>query len=250
MHRFTTRPVSSFLLVGVIAATASLAPGTGTATATEHPATPAAASCATATPGAGMGAMAMGSPMAGMDMGTPMPGMAMEMEFDQQYIDMMMPHHQAIIAMSQAALGRLEDERLRTIAQNIIDAQSAEMEELRGYRERFYGDPAPMSMDEQMMGMMDQMMPGMGSMAEMATQMDPAAQVAAICAAADADLAFIELTIAHHEMAITASEAALDQAVNDEIRAFAERVIEDQQGEIDELGAIREDLSGAATPAA
>ncbi len=191
----------------------------------------------------------MSTPMAGMDheamdMGTP----AMSAEFDQMYIDMMMPHHESIVAMAQAALNRLEDDRLREIAQRIIDAQSAEMDELRGYRNDFYGDGDPMPMNEQMMGMMTQMMPGMGSMEEMAMQMDATSQVAAICEAEDADLAFIDLTIPHHVMAIAASEAAREQATHDEIRAFAERVIEDQQREIVELQEIRMELYGSATP--
>jgi uncharacterized protein (DUF305 family) len=45
------------------------------------------------------------TPAAGMD--------HMAMEFDQMYIDMMIPHHQSIIALAQAALPRLTDERLR-----------------------------------------------------------------------------------------------------------------------------------------
>ena len=201
--------------------------------------------------------MAMGTPgammgdMAGMGMGTPMAGMDhMAMELDQMYIDMMIPHHAAIIALSQAALPRLEDARLQEIAQNIVDAQSAEIEELRGYREAFYGEAESMPMDEAMMAAMTEMMPGMsGTMEEMAFQMDPAAQVAAICAAEDTDLAFIDMTIAHHRMAIDSSEPVVAGATNEEIREFAQRVIEDPQREIDELEEIQADLTGEATPA-
>jgi len=46
-----------------------------------------------------------------------------------------------------------------------------------------------------------------------------------------------------------ASEAALELATHDEIRTIAERVIQDQQREIDELSAIRQELTGEATPA-
>ena len=207
---------------------------------------------AAATPGAGMGdmqGMDASSGMAGMDMGSPMAGMDMSMmPLDQMYIDMMIPHHASIIALSDAALPRLTDPRLQEIAQSIIDAQGAEIEELRGYREQFYGDPNPMAMDAAMMEAMDAMMPGMGSMDEMAFQMDAAAQVAAICGAEDADLTFIDLVIPHHEMAITASEPVASGAANEELKAFAERVIADQQREIAELGAIREELYGSATP--
>jgi uncharacterized protein (DUF305 family) len=198
-----------------------------------------------ASPMAGMEGMAMGTPAAGEhDMA------GMSVEFDHLYIDMMIPHHASIIALAQAAQDRLTDERLQTIAANIITTQQAEIEELRGYREQWYGSAEPMPMDASMMGMMMEMMPGMGDMASMQMQMDPEALVTTFCGAEDPDLAFIELTIPHHEMAITTSEAALEQAMHDEIRMIAERVIQDQQREIDELSAIRQELSGEATPAA
>ena len=201
--------------------------------------------------------MVAASPMAGMEgmtLGTPMAGdehdmAGMTVEFDQLYIDMMLPHHASIIALAQAAQDRLTDERLQVIAGNIITSQSAENEELRGYREAWYGSAEPMPMHGAMMGMMTEMMPGMGDMESMHMQMDPRALVAAFCAEENADLAFIELTIPHHEMAIRASEAALDQATHDELRGVAERVITDQQREIEELEQIAADLAGEATPA-
>ena len=217
---------------------------------------------AMASPGAMMGSMpASGMPMDGMAMGTPMAGMGQmaDMEFDQMYIDMMIPHHASIIAMAEAAQDRLTEERLREIASAIIDTQQPEIAELRGHRERFYGEAMPMPMDpaamqamhEMMPGMaevMDEMMPGMGAMMDgMAFQMDTAGQVAAICAADNPDLAFIDLVIPHHQMAIIASEAALERSVHSETRDFAQRVIAAQQHEIDVLTAIRQELNGAAT---
>jgi len=186
--------------------------------------------------------------MTGMDAASPMAGMDMAMEFDQLYIDMMIPHHQSIIALAEAALPHLTDERLEAIAYTIIDVQGVEVEELRDYRQQFYGSAEPMMMDEHMMGMMMDAMPNMGSMEDMMTQMDPEAQVAAFCAAGDPDLAFINLIIPHHEMAITASEIALTQATHQEIKDFAQKVINDQQREIDELTQIYSELSGDATP--
>ncbi len=260
-------PVRQLVAAGLflaVAATVPFGPFAAPTDAIAVQATPAAGNpCAAATPTVGMAmgtpmaGMAMGTPMAGMDhsgmdMGSPMAGMeGMAMELDQLYIDMMIPHHASIVAMAQAALTRLEDERLVEIAERIVATQSAEIEELRGYRTDFYGGAEPMPMDDHSMGMMAEAMPGMtGDMDEMAAQMDPRAQVAAICAAGDADLAFIDLTIPHHESAIAASEAAVERATHDEIRAFAERVIADQRREIDELRAIRAELAGTASPEA
>lgn len=213
----------------------------GEAAVARQQATPSPASCETVATPTG----AMGTPMAGMGhdhgMGTP----AMAVEFDQSYIDMMIPHHASIIALAQAALPRLTDERLIALAENIISAQEAEIEELQGHRVHFYGSPDPMPVDD---AAMTRMMGDMSmSMDEMMVMMDADALVSTFCASADPDLAFIDLTIPHHQSAISASEVALQQATHAEIRTFAERVIRDQQREIDELNAVREDLSASGS---
>jgi uncharacterized protein (DUF305 family) len=58
------------------------------------------------------------------------------------------------------------------------------------------------------------------------------------------DLAYIDMVILHHQMAIDTSEIALEQAGHQESRDIAERVIAQQQIEIDELETIRVDLEG------
>lgn len=242
MMLFGLAPASAGVLLAVLAL-AMLRPLPATAHQDATPSAP--ASCAAATPAAAP-AMDHGS-MTGMEIATP--GMEMDIEFDQLYIDMMLPHHGSIVAMAQAALPRLQDERLREIAQTIIATQSDEQEELRSYRAQLYGSAVPAPMDAHTMDMMMTAMPGMGSMDEMMFQMDATAQVAAICAAEATDLGFIDLAIPHHEMAITASVTALEQSTHPEIRGFAQRVIDAQSAEIEELSAIRAELS-SGTPAA
>ena len=105
-------------------------------------------------------------------------------------------------------------------------------------------------MDESMMGMMTEQMPGMRVMDEMHLLMDAKSLVEAFCAGEDPDLTFIDLTMPHHEMAIAASEVALEKAVHPEIREIAQGVIEAQQREVDELRVIRLELTGDATPSA
>jgi uncharacterized protein (DUF305 family) len=198
----------------------------------------------TASPIAGMDGMAMGTPASDHDME------GQSVEFDQLYIDMMIPHHQSIIAMAQAARDRLTDERLQATAESIITTQDAEITQLRLLREQWYGGARSMPKDETMMGMMMEQMPGMGVMDQMTMLMDAEALVAAFCAGSDPDLTFIEVTIPHHEMAIAASEAALEKAVHPEIKEIAQGVVEAQQREIDELTAIQVELASGATPAA
>lgn len=207
--------------------------------------TPESASCDQAgTPVAATAAMDHG----GHGAATPAMGME-QVEFDQLYIDMMLPHHGSIVALAGVALPLLEDPRLQEMALEIVETQTAEQAELQALRNGWYGSPEPAPMDDAMMSMMMEAMPGMGTAEEMMQMMDAEWQIQTFCAADDYDLAFIDQTIPHHQMAIDASEIALEQAVHPEIAAIARNVIATQQAEIDELEIIRAELTGEATPA-
>jgi uncharacterized protein (DUF305 family) len=174
---------------------------------------------------------------------------AMAMDFDLMYIDMMILHHASIVALANAALPELTDPRLQEMASNIISVQSDEVAQLTEWRLAWYGSGDPMPMDEAMMSQMVEMMPGLGDATSMKNQMDADYQVSTFCAAADPDLAFIELVIPHHQMAIDSSVMAVEQATHPELASFAVKVIEDQQAEIDLLNQILDEMS-VATPAA
>ena len=181
--------------------------------------------------------------MAGMDHGA-MSGEAELPEFDQIYIDMMIPHHGCVVALAQAALPRLENEGLQTIAQAIILTQQDEQELLQTYREAWYGSAEPESMDAIMPAMMEYMPEAHDLMMADMDLMDADALVARFCSEDSADLAFIDLVIPHHESAIAASEPAVTDAVHLQIQDFAKNVIETQQSEIDQLTEIRSQLQG------
>lgn len=73
-------------------------------------------------------------------------GMAMdpaEMEnaepFDRAFIDAMVPHHQGAVAMAKQLLKSGEQPALRTMADDIIEAQTKEIEQMRGWRKAWYG---------------------------------------------------------------------------------------------------------------
>ena len=80
----------------------------------------------------------------GMDMSTPMGGMMMAMDtmmsampkestgmVDADFLLMMIPHHQSAIDMARVELEQGEDEETRAMAQAIIDAQVAEIAQMR-----------------------------------------------------------------------------------------------------------------------
>jgi uncharacterized protein (DUF305 family) len=167
-------------------------------------------------------------------------------EFDQLYIDMMVPHHEAIIALAEAALPTLTDPRLQEMAVAIIAAQSDENALLLQWRSEWYGSDEPAT-DEASMNAMLEAMP-VGTMDDMMQMMDPAALVATFCAADTPDLAFIQLTIPHHQMAVDASVVAVGQAVHPELAEYAQVVIDQQQAEIDMLNEILAEHEAAGTP--
>lgn len=251
MHRSSARTAALIVLLLAGWLVAAIATGGFADRGSAQEASPTPYSCDA---GSGQSTPTTGSDtMVGMAIATP----GGTVEFDQLYIDMMIPHHQSVIALAQAALPRLTDPRLKEIAQRIIDSQSAEIPELEGYRQQFYGSTQPQPMDQNAMAeMMQAMSGGTGGMGQeaanlqqMTKQMDPAAEVASFCSSENPDLAFIDLTIRHHQSAVMASQAALAHAVHQEIKTFAQKVIAAQQAEIDQLTAIRKDLTGA-TPAA
>lgn len=170
-----------------------------------------------------------------------------EVEFDQLYIDMMLPHHGSIIALSEAALPHLTDPRLIAMAEDIITNQSTENAQLAEWRSDWYGSSEPAT-DMGSMEMMLEAMP-VTDMEGMMREMDASSQVSTFCAAENPDLAFIEQVIPHHQMAIDTSEIALTEATHPELVAFAEDVIVAQQGEIDQLNAILDEYETDGTPA-
>lgn len=87
------------------------------------------------------GSLGMDAQMMGMGGEAMM--LAGEKPFDRAFVDMMIPHHQGAIRMARVELERGEDERLIGLAEEIIEAQSREIEEMNAWRRQWYGSPSP-----------------------------------------------------------------------------------------------------------
>lgn len=77
-----------------------------------------------------------------------------------RYLEGMIDHHQMALDMAQDCLTKATTESVKTLCQNILDAQSAEIETMQGWLSTWYGiDYAPMPMSDfmDMMDMMDMM---------------------------------------------------------------------------------------------
>src|SRR3990167_6111908 len=60
-------------------------------------------------------------------------------QYDERFIDMMIPHHEGAIMMSKDALKNANKPELKQLAQNIIDAQEKEIALMKQWRKEWYG---------------------------------------------------------------------------------------------------------------
>ncbi len=144
---------------------------------------------------------------------------------DQQFIDMMVPHHEGAVAMGRIAQQRAEHPEVRTMANDVVKAQSAEMAQMKSWRMMWYGN--------------DQT-PGMGSMPmmdgmDMGQSRDMMASIERLKTATPFDKAFIEEMVPHHQTAIAGARIARDKGQRAEIRKVAEDVIRVQTEEIGKM---------------
>lgn len=58
--------------------------------------------------------------------------------FDKAFIDAMIPHHRSAIDMARVALEESENEEIRALASDIVDAQTREIRQLRQWRQQWY----------------------------------------------------------------------------------------------------------------
>lgn len=58
---------------------------------------------------------------------------------DRDFIEMMIPHHEAAIAMSRIEMGSGHDARVKKVAKGIFDGQSKDVREMKAWYKAWYG---------------------------------------------------------------------------------------------------------------
>jgi len=151
---------------------------------------------------------------------------------DRAFIDMMVPHHESAIAMAELAQERAQHPELRQMADDIVAAQSAEISQLKDWRQEWFGSADTPSMEEM------PMLPGMSMPAGHSMSggaMDMTEEMDALRDADPFDRFFIDAMIRHHEQAVEAAHIVLAETSRDEVRGLAEDIIEAQTREIEQL---------------
>lgn len=140
--------------------------------------------------------------------------------FDRAFIDGMVPHHEAAIAMAQAAIDAgLTNPELVTIANDVISSQQLEIDQMHTWRDDWFGSSEIDPTGADALGLsMTQMGMQHGSMQ--------------FAGAGDVDAAFAETMIDHHQGAITMAQLAQKKGQHAEIRSLADEIIKAQKREI------------------
>lgn len=145
-------------------------------------------------------------------------GGMMGQNIDQHFIVQMIPHHEGAIEMAHVALERSKRPEIVSLANAIIEAQEAEIGDMRSWHQSWFGS-APSE------GGMGHNMPmhGMsGDTNELRSVSDE-----------EFDRAFIEQMIPHHEMAIMMADMLAAATTRPEMAALARQITTSQSREIE-----------------
>lgn len=140
-------------------------------------------------------------------------------QYDLQFIDSLTRHHQMAIDMATMAAPKFEHQPLKDAAKTTVDDQTKEIAQLRQWRDQWYPGAAPAE---------NMQLPGMSS-----TSMDMSHMQSMTGHALD--MMFIDMMIPHHEGGLAMGQDALAKAEHPEIKELAQKMVEKQKKEIDQM---------------
>lgn len=155
-------------------------------------------------------------------------------EYDLQFIDTMTKHHQMAVMMSDAAVQKGTDAKVKEFAREGGEDQKKDIERLATWRQQWYANAADAH---------NMQLPGAASMDMDMTHMQSSSGHAF-------DMMFVDMMIPHHRGALDMSRDALQKTQRQEIKAFAQETIDKQEKEIAELEAWKKSMGMPSTTGA
>ncbi|GAB4371711.1 MAG: hypothetical protein Kow00121_13450 [Elainellaceae cyanobacterium] len=155
-------------------------------------------------------------------------------EFDLRFIDGMILHHQGAIVMAEAVLQNSERPEMQQLAEDIIAAQQAEIEQMQQWRQEWY----PNAGDQPLMYHAE-----MGHSMTMSQEMRESMMMNVDLGSADNefDRRFIDAMIPHHEGALVMADQVLKNSDRPELQELAQNILETQQQEIEQMQQWRQE---------
>jgi uncharacterized protein (DUF305 family) len=149
---------------------------------------------------------------------TKMSSMKMSGDFDMDFANMLIEHHQGAIDMSKIEVAKGSDEKMKAMAQNIITKQSEEQSRLKEIVSS--SKPSSMKMGE---GEMEKSMSGMMN------------KMKSMQMSGNVDKDFATMMLSHHEDGISMAKMESKNGMNSKLKQMAQKGITDQQKEISEF---------------
>ena len=154
---------------------------------------------------------------------------------DVMFAQMMIPHHQQAVEMSEMLLAKDEiPAEVAEFAQKVIDAQGPEIERMNAMLTAWGEDPVDMGDMGDMEGM------DHGGMSGMMSEEDMAALEQA--QGTEAARLYLEQMTAHHKGAVDMAKDEAKDGQNPQAVQLAEQVIADQEAEITEMEQMLQEL--------
>lgn len=134
--------------------------------------------------------------------------------WEVKFLEDMIDHHMMAVMTAEVCVENAVHEELRQLCEQIIAAQTAEIEQMQQWLSAWYG-----------ISYEPRMTPGMER---------EVARLAAL-EGAEFEITFMEMMIRHHEGAIREAEECLERAYHDELEQLCTNIIEAQEAEIAQM---------------
>lgn len=171
-------------------------------------------------------------------------------DFDKAFLQQMSMHHAMAVMMARPAVANASHQELKDLGRMIIDDQTKEIAQMRGWAKDWYGmDIAdPVATMDQMMGQ-GQAMPGMnhsGMPMQPGMPMNQSSDMPMMhdmsmmadlwkLSGQRLDVVFMSMMVPHHQAAIEMAQLAPDRAAHQEVKDLAKTIIDAQSSEISQL---------------
>lgn len=146
---------------------------------------------------------------------------------DKAFVVEMIPHHQMALDMARMAQSQAQRPELKTLANNIISSQSAEIARMTAIAKGIGVKPAPMKP-----GSMAPMQKHADTLGIRMDQMGMDMNMTTLDGAKPFDPAFLTMMVPHHEGAVNMARSELSKGKNPKLRQLATSIVADQTKEI------------------
>lgn len=154
-----------------------------------------------------------------------MSGMKMTGDFDLDFANTMVVHHQSAVDMAKEVIAKGSNAEVKTLAQNVVTAQEAEIAQFKNLIANY-----------KMPEMKEESKEAHNELGEVMEKMEK--EMMGMTKTGNADKDFLMMMIPHHKSAVTMGEDQLSHGKNLELKKMAQKIMNDQTAEIKQLESL------------